>query len=155
MLYIPYVDSFCPLENNSPALFGIIPITILTFHLFIRTYAFQLSFSLTKILCQRLLRHWVKPLLHNVDDPAVMAGVRIFQILSNPRLDIRDLWEGVTRRLLASIELSKTNAKTGFVNICIRDDIICSSRNRGVDQELDQALRRECPTFGVSIDKRL
>lgn len=66
-----------------------------------------------------------------------MSAVCVFQVLPNPRLNIRNLRERVTRRLLAGVELGEPNAEAKLINVCVRDDIIGSSGNRRVDQELD------------------
>jgi hypothetical protein len=110
---------------------------------------------LLQVLGQCLLRFWVQPLLHNVADPAAVAVVGILEILSNPGLDVWDLWEGVTRRLLACVELRETNAEADLVYICVGNDVVSGNRNRWVDQKLDQTLRGKGPTLGIAIDKRL
>ena len=84
-----------------------------------------------------------------------MPAVSVFEILPNPSLDIGDLWERVARRLLARVELGESDAETELIDICVGDDVVGSSGDRRVDQELDQALGSERPAFGVAVDERL
>lgn len=65
-----------------------------------------------------------------------MPAVCILQVLPNPLLDIRDFWEGVTRRLLASVELGEADAKADLVNIGIRNQVVGRGRDRWVDEKL-------------------
>jgi hypothetical protein len=93
--------------------------------------------------------------LHDAADPAAVAVVGILEVLSDPSLDIWNLWERVARWLLACVELRETDAKTHLVNISVGDDVVSGDRDRWVDQKLDQTLRCEGPALGVAIDKGL
>jgi hypothetical protein len=110
---------------------------------------------LLQVLGQCLLRLWIQPLLHDVADPAAVAVVGILEVLSNPSLNIRNLWEWVARWLLACVKLRETDAETDLVNISVGDDVVPGNRNRRVDQKLDQTLRGECPALGVAVNKGL
>lgn len=80
-----------------------------------------------------------------------MSCIRILEIVSYPRFDIRNFWKGVSRSLLAGIQLCETNTEAKLVNIRVWNNIIGSCWNWRVDEKLNQTLCRQCPALGVSI----
>jgi hypothetical protein len=111
--------------------------------------------SLAQVPCQRLLRLSIQTLLHDLDNAAIVASIRVLEVLSNPLLDIGDFWERVAGCLLAGVELCEANAEAELVDVGIGDDVVCGGGNRGINQELDQALCGERPALGVAVDERL
>ena len=84
-----------------------------------------------------------------------MPAVCILEVLSDPLLDVGNLWEGVAGCLLACVELSEANTKADLVNIGIWNQIVGCGRYRRVDEELEQALCGQTPAFGVTVDEGL
>lgn len=84
-----------------------------------------------------------------------MSAVRVFQVLSNPCLDVGDLWEGITRRLLACVELREANAEAHLISIRIWNQVIGRGRHGRVNKKLEQSLCSQPPPLRVAVDKGL
>ena len=93
--------------------------------------------------------------MHQLDDPAAVPAVCVFQVLSNPRLDVGDLWEGIARRLLACVELREANAEAHLVDIRIWDQVIGRGRHGWVDKQIEQSLCSQPPPLGVAVNEGL
>lgn len=96
-----------------------------------------------------------QPLLHQLDDLAVVSTVRILQVLPDPLLDITNLWERIAGRLLACVELSEANTETDLVDISVWNQIIGCRWNGWVDKELKQSLCGQTPTLGITVNESL
>jgi hypothetical protein len=84
-----------------------------------------------------------------------VPAVRVFQVLSNPRLDVGDLWEGIARRLLACVELREANAEAHLVDIGIWDQVIGRGRHGWVNKQLEQSLCSQPPPLRVAVNEGL
>ena len=110
---------------------------------------------LAQIPHQCLLGLSIEPFLHNLTNPALVSLVCSLEVPPDPVLDISDLGKGITWRLFASVKLREANTKAQLVNVCIRNDVIGSCWNGGVDQKFDQSLSCELPAFRVSVNESL
>lgn len=84
-----------------------------------------------------------------------MPAVGVLKVLTDPRLDVGDLWEGVAGRLLAGVELCEANTEADLVDIGVGDQVVGCGGNGGVDEELQQALCGQTPALGVAVNEGL
>jgi hypothetical protein len=109
----------------------------------------------SQVFSQGSLDIWRQTLLHQCEDAAIVASIAFLQVLADPGLDIRNLWEWIFGLLLAGVQLGETNSEANFIHVRIRDDVISGSRNRWIDQKVKKSLGSEAPSFGIAAHESL
>jgi hypothetical protein len=79
-----------------------------------------------------------------------VARICLFELLTNPCLDVDDVGKMVDRRLLARVERREADAEAEVVDVLLNDGVVGGCGYRWVDEQLEEGFASERPAFGIS-----
>jgi hypothetical protein len=88
-----------------------------------------------------------QPGLHEAGDSPAGPGIGLLQVLTDPRLDVRDLGERVPRRLARGVELGEADAEADVVDVVVDDGVVGAVGYGRVDEEFEEGLAGQGPAL--------